>query len=73
MTDIVNISDAETQLARLMDRAAAGEEVLIALAGKPVVRLVAVENAGPRQPGLLRGMTVPDAAFSPLSEDELAV
>ncbi len=72
MTDIVNIGDAEIQLSRLVDRAAAGEDVLIARAGKLVARLVAVENAGPRRPGLLRGMTVPDDAFTPLSEDELA-
>ena len=72
MTETLNIYDAKTQLSRLVDRAAAGEDVVIARAGKPVARLVAIENAGPRQPGLLRGMTVPDDAFAPLSEAELA-
>lgn len=47
--------EAKTQLSRLVERAAAGEEVVIARAGKPVARLVAVEERRPRQPGFLRG------------------
>jgi prevent-host-death family protein len=70
MTDIVNIYDAKTQLSRLVDRAAAGEDILIARAGKPVARLVALEGAAPRQPGLLRGLAIPDALFAPLDADE---
>ncbi|HXT79108.1 MAG TPA: type II toxin-antitoxin system prevent-host-death family antitoxin [Acetobacteraceae bacterium] len=73
MTELVNIYDAKTQLSRLIDRAAAGEDILIARAGKPVVRLVAVDEALPRQPGLLKGLAVPDALFDPLPADELAV
>ncbi|MBW4092357.1 MAG: type II toxin-antitoxin system prevent-host-death family antitoxin [Proteobacteria bacterium] len=73
MTDIVNIYDAKTQLSRLVDRAAAGEDILIARAGKPVARLVALEGAAPRQPGLLRGLAVPDALFAPLDADETAL
>jgi prevent-host-death family protein len=38
MTDIVNIYDAKTNLSKLVDRAAAGEEIVIAKAGKPVSR-----------------------------------
>lgn len=72
MAEIVNIYDAKTHLSRLVERVAAGEDILIARAGKPVARLVAIEGAGPRCPGLLRGMTAPDAAFAPLSEKELA-
>ncbi len=73
MTDIVNIYDAKTQLSRLVDRAAAGEDILIARAGKPVARLVALGGAAPRQPGLLRGLAVPDALFAPLDADETAL
>jgi antitoxin (DNA-binding transcriptional repressor) of toxin-antitoxin stability system len=40
MTAIVNIYDAKTQLSRLVERAAAGEEILIARAGKPMEGLV---------------------------------
>ena len=70
MTETVNIYDAKTQLSRLVDRAASGEEILIARAGKPLARLVPLEGATPRQPGLLRGLAVPDALFAPLDGDE---
>lgn len=46
MTEIVNIYEAKMQLSRLVDRAAAGEDVVIARAGKPVARLVAVAAGG---------------------------
>jgi prevent-host-death family protein len=72
MTETVNIYDAKTQFSRLVDRAASGEEILIARAGKPVARLVALDAAAPRQPGLLRGLAVPDALFAPLDGDEAA-
>lgn len=73
MTEIVNIYDAKTHLSLLVDRATAGEDILIARAGKPVVRLVPVEDAGARRPGLLRELRAPDTAFTPLSVDELTV
>jgi prevent-host-death family protein len=72
MADPVNLYDAKTQLSRLVDRAIAGEEIVIARSGKPVVRLVPVDGAAPRQPGLLKGLAVPDGLFDPLPEDELA-
>lgn len=40
MSKPVNIYDAKTRLSELVDRAAAGEEIVIARAGKPVARLV---------------------------------
>jgi prevent-host-death family protein len=40
MTDTVNIYDAKTNLSNLVDRAAAGEEIIIAKAGKPKAKLV---------------------------------
>jgi prevent-host-death family protein len=73
MTELVNLYDAKTQLSRLLDRAAAGEDIVIGRAGKPVVRLVPVEGMTPRRPGLLKGLAVPDALFDPLPEDELAL
>jgi len=72
MPTTVNIYDAKTQFSRLVARAAAGEEILIARAGKPIVRLVSIATAAPRRPGLLKGLTVPDALFEPLPPDELA-
>lgn len=57
MAKMVNIYDAKTQLSRLVDEAARGEEVVIARNGKPVAKLVAVEKAptGKRPLGLARG------------------
>jgi len=70
MTTTVNIYDAKTQLSRLVDRAAAGEEIVIARAGKPLARLMSLESAGPRQPGLLKGLVIPDSLFDSLPDDE---
>lgn len=56
MPIVVNVHAAKTQLSRLIDRAAAGEEIVIARAGKPVARLAALADAPvPRKPGLLKG------------------
>lgn len=50
----VNIHEAKTHLSRFVDQAAAGDEVVIARAGRPVARLVALEPARshPRPLGL---------------------
>jgi prevent-host-death family protein len=40
MTDTVNLYEAKTNLSKLVDRAAAGEEIIIAKAGKPKAKLV---------------------------------
>jgi prevent-host-death family protein len=52
----VNIHEAKTQLSKLVDRAAGGEEIVIAKSGKPVARLVPyTSKREPRRPGYLRG------------------
>ena len=69
---IVNVRRAKIELSRLLARAEAGEEVVIARRGKPIVRLVPLKPRGRRQPGTLRGkITVPDSFFDPLPEEEL--
>ena len=50
----VNIHDAKTNLSRLVAAAEAGEEVVIARAGRPVARLVPYAEEAPRTPGRLR-------------------
>ena len=57
MASQVNIHDAKTHLSRLIQRVLAGEEIVIARAGKPVVRLVPVESGGlhRREPGAAKG------------------
>ena len=52
---VVNTHEAETHLSRLLDRVAAGEEIVIARAGEPVARLVAFEEAEARKGGCWRG------------------
>lgn len=54
----VNVLEAKTQLSRLLDRAEAGEDVIIARAGHPVVRLVPITAGAldaPRMLGALKG------------------
>lgn len=69
----VNIHDAKTQLSKLIERACRGEEVVIAKAGKPMVRLTAIEpRPRGRKFGALRGKArVDEKFFEPLSEEEL--
>jgi prevent-host-death family protein len=57
MTASVNVYEAKTHLSQLLDRAAAGEEIIIARAGRPVARLVALADPAspPRSPGAWRG------------------
>jgi prevent-host-death family protein len=50
-----NIHQARTQLSRLIERVNAGEEIVIARAGRPVARLVPLEKRGPRRMGALKG------------------
>ena len=71
----VNIYQAKAQLSRLVDRAAAGHEVVIARAGRPVARLVALrEPARKVRYGLLKGkFKVPDDFDAPLPADVLAL
>ena len=57
MTVSVNVYEAKTHLSQLLDRAAAGEEIVIARAGRPVARLVPLSEASSlrRSPGAWRG------------------
>lgn len=53
---VVNIHEAKTHLSRLVERVEAGEEVVIARAGRPVARLVPFKTrTQPRRPGHWRG------------------
>ena len=56
MPETVNIYEAKTRLSQLVDRAAKGDEVIIARAGRPVARLIAFRPPGKvRKPGRMRG------------------
>ena len=69
----VNIHEAKTQLSKLVDRAAKGEAFVIAKAGKPLVRVAALEAPSkPRRLGFLAGeITVPED-FNRMAESEIA-
>jgi len=71
---VTNIHEAKTHLSRLVERAVAGEEVIIAKAGKPVVRLVPYEQAPPpeRKPGCWRGKVKIKKDFDKLPDSILA-
>jgi prevent-host-death family protein len=71
MTKRVNIHEAKTHLSRLVDRAHAGEEIILAKSGKPYAKLVPLDDLGPRRPGLVKGRLT-DAFFEPLPDDILA-
>lgn len=64
----VNIHEAKTQLSRLVEDAAAGKEIVIAKAGKPIAKLSPVEpKRGPRKLGILKGkLRVPKNFDAPL-------
>lgn len=54
--DQINIHRAKTQFSRLVERVAAGEEIVIAKSGKPIARLVPyVTKSVARRPGAMRG------------------
>ncbi len=70
---IVNIHEAKTHLSRLLDRVAAGEEIVIARAGRPVARLVPLaEPVGDRPLGLWAGQVKLAPDFDDLPEDVAA-
>jgi prevent-host-death family protein len=71
---MVNIHTAKTHLSRLLNEVAAGEDVVIAKAGKPVARLVPFEpRREPRRPGLMKGQIwIAEDFDEPLPEEMLA-
>jgi prevent-host-death family protein len=73
MARIVNMHEAKSQLSRLVAEVAAGEEVLIAKAGKPVAKLVRYDSPRPRrQPGAWRGRVWISEDFDELPPELLA-
>jgi prevent-host-death family protein len=70
----VNIHEAKTHLSRLVDQAAKGEPFVIARAGKPLVKVVALDEP-PKKPirrlGFMKGQyTIPDD-FDTMGQDEI--
>jgi prevent-host-death family protein len=70
----VTVHAAKTTLSKLIERAHAGEEVIIVRRDQPVARLVPIMKEGPtRKPGTLRGLVrVPAGFLEPLPNKEMA-
>ena len=65
----VNVHEAKTHLSRLLRRVAAGEEIVIARAGRPLAKLVPIAPSGARTFGTDRGrFAVPDDFDEPLPD-----
>lgn len=68
----VNIHEAKTQLSRLVDRAARGEAFVIAKAGKPLVKVSAVDAPSePKRLGFLKGEIEVPEDFDRMGEREI--
>jgi len=65
----VNMHEAKTHLSKLVARVEAGEEIVLARAGRPVARLSPVPLTQPRRPGAWKGLLSyadPDEPLRPL-------
>ncbi len=72
MDEIVTIHAAKTHLSRLVARAEAGEEIVIARGSKPVAKLVPIAPKPKRVFGALRGkFEIGPEFFEPLPPEEL--
>jgi prevent-host-death family protein len=68
---LVNVHEAKTQFSKLLEQAHAGQEIILAKAGKPYARMVPLAPAAPkRQRGRVKGI-IDDAFFDPLPDAEL--
>lgn len=71
--ETVNIHEAKTHLSRLVERAAKGESFIIAKAGKPMVKVTAIEETprkAVRRIGFMEGEgVIPDDIKTPFKDD----
>jgi prevent-host-death family protein len=65
----VNIAEAKARLSELVEKAASGEEILIARDHKPVAKLVPVRGRAPRAPGSAKGQVWIAPDFGDLPAD----
>lgn len=69
--EVVNLYEAKTRLSSLIEKAAAGDEIVIAKAGRPLARLVPYDGRKPLRFGSLEGkLSVPDD-FDSLAQREI--
>ncbi len=73
MTVSVNVHEAKTHFSKLLTRVQAGEEIIIAKAGRPVAKLIPIQaKSKPRKPGTAKGkLWIAPDFDAPLPEDVL--
>lgn len=71
----INIHEAKTHLSRFIEKAAAGEEIIIAKAGKPIAKLVPLDSLpASRSLGIFKGqLNVPEDFDAALPEGVVAL
>lgn len=69
MSEIINVGEAKTQFSQLLERAHAGEEIVLSKAGKRYAKLVPLEKPQ-RKLGFIKGH-LDDKFFDPLPDAEL--
>lgn len=71
MSPVVNVHEAKTNFSKLLEQAHAGQEIIVAKAGKPYARLMPLASEpASRRPGRLAGR-VGNEFFEPLPGEEL--
>ncbi len=73
MTVSVNVHEAKTHFSKLLTRVQAGEEIIIAKAGRPIAKLIPIQaKSKPRKPGTAKGkLWIAPDFDAPLPEDVL--
>lgn len=61
MSNIVNVAEAKAKLSELLDRVAAGEEVVLGRSGKPIAKLIPLKQRRPL--GVAKHWKIPDDLF----------
>jgi prevent-host-death family protein len=72
MVSTVTLYEAKTHLSSLVDRAAAGEEIIVAKHGRPMAKLVPIRGSARRRPGRAKGKITMRSDFdAPLPKELL--
>ena len=71
MAVTINIGEARAHFSKLLARVSAGEEIVIAKAGKPVARLLPIASSNRRVPGIDKGKIWMAKDFNAMTKKEL--
>lgn len=73
MTDVLNIHEAKTHLSRIVERVSGGETIVIAKAGKPVAKIVPLDEkkTASNRVGFLVGQVDVPGDFDTMADEEI--